>query len=155
MSEPARRARPTPSRRGDDPRRERPAPLGRPRFEQRLAPHEAAAHLDGCMIEMTDVSVEGRSIRTVAVESPDPELVTETIRRLGLEGRRNVCVAQGLKTLLGWGPTQFAVIDVGTNSVKFSLGNRDEGGAPHRTSDTAVVRRRPHWPIWLPCRPFR
>ena len=30
--------------------------------------------LDDCMVELTDVSVEGRSIRTVAVESPDPDL---------------------------------------------------------------------------------
>ncbi|MFL6134638.1 MAG: Ppx/GppA family phosphatase, partial [Nocardioidaceae bacterium] len=97
--------------------------------------------LDGCMVELTDVSVEGRSIQTVAVESPDPDLVTETIRRLGLDGRRNVCVAHGLKTLLGWGPTRFAVLDVGTNSVKFAIGDRDERGGPRNAADTAVVTR--------------
>ena len=61
----------------------------------------------------------------------------DTVRRLGLDGRRNICVARGLKTLLGWGPTRFAVLDVGTNSVKFTLGDRDERGAPHHTADTA------------------
>ena len=97
--------------------------------------------LDDCMVELTEMSVEGRSIRTVAVESPDPDLVTETIRRLGLDGRRNICVARGLKTLLGWGPKRFGVLDVGTNSVKFILGDRDEHGAPRTTADTAVVTR--------------
>jgi len=77
----------------------------------------------------------------VAVESPDPDLVMETVHRLGLDGRRNICVARGLKAWLGWGPTRFAVLDVGTNSVKFTLGERDESGASHTTADTAVVTR--------------
>jgi exopolyphosphatase/guanosine-5'-triphosphate,3'-diphosphate pyrophosphatase len=75
------------------------------------------------------------------VESPDPDLVIRTIERLGLAGRPNVCVARGLKSLLGWGPRRFAVIDVGTNSVKFALGRRDEAGRPHLERETAVVTR--------------
>ncbi len=97
--------------------------------------------LDDCMVELTDVSVGGSSIRTVAVESPDPQLVTATVRRLGLDGRPNVCVPRGLRTLLGWGPTRFAVLDVGTNSVKFIQGERQPGGRSHTTADTAVVTR--------------
>ena len=97
--------------------------------------------LDDCMVELTEVIAEGRTIRTVAVESPDPDLVSSTVRRLGLDGRSNTCVAQGLKSLLGWGPRRFAVIDVGTNSVKFTLGHRDEGGTPHSDLDTAVITR--------------
>ena len=90
--------------------------------------------LNDCMVELTDVTVDGRSIHTVAVESPDPDLVTETVHRLGLDGRRNTCVARGLKALLGWGPTRFAVLDVGTNSVKFTLGDRrrERRAAHHR-----------------------
>ena len=97
--------------------------------------------LDDCMVELTDVSVAGRSVRTVAVESPDRQLVTATVRRLGLDGRRNVCVPQGLKTLLGWGPTRFAVLDVGTNSVKLTQGDRHPGAGPPSPADTAVVTR--------------
>jgi exopolyphosphatase/guanosine-5'-triphosphate,3'-diphosphate pyrophosphatase len=97
--------------------------------------------LDECMVELTDLRVDGASIPTVAVESADPSLVIQTIRRLGLEGRRNVCVAQGMKSLLGWGPTRFAVLDVGTNSVKFARGDRRPGGTPHGTADAAVVTR--------------
>ena len=97
--------------------------------------------VDDCMVELTEVSAEGVTSRTVAVESPDPGLVSRTIGRLGLDGRPNVCVARGLKSLLGWGPRRFAVLDVGTNSVKFALGRRDDGGTPRIETETAVVTR--------------
>jgi exopolyphosphatase / guanosine-5'-triphosphate,3'-diphosphate pyrophosphatase len=99
------------------------------------------AVVDDCMVEVTEVSAEGSTARTVAVESPDPQLVSRTIQRLGLDGRPNVCVPRGLKSMLGWGPTRFAVIDVGTNSTKFTLGRRDEDGTPTIEVDTAVVTR--------------
>ncbi|MFC7492616.1 MULTISPECIES: Ppx/GppA family phosphatase [unclassified Nocardioides] len=98
------------------------------------------AVLDGCMVEYTDLTVDGTSVRTVAVESPDRELVTATIRRLGLEGRRNTCVPAGLRSLLGWEPARFAVVDVGTNSVKLTVGDRG-GGVPRTEHDAAVVTR--------------
>ena len=97
--------------------------------------------LDDCMVELTDLVADGRTVHTVAVESSDPGLVSATIRRLGLAGRPNVCVARGLKSLLGWGPTRMAVIDVGTNSVKFMLADRRDGDVPHTEVDTAVVTR--------------
>ncbi|WP_141015341.1 Ppx/GppA phosphatase family protein [Nocardioides sambongensis] len=97
--------------------------------------------LGGCMVELTEMTVAGRSTRTFAAESPDPELVVRTVRRLGLEGRRNTCVAAGLKQLIGWDRTRFAVIDVGTNSVKFLLGERDGTGATRVELETAVVTR--------------
>ena len=97
--------------------------------------------VDDCMVELTEVSAEGRTIRTVAVESPDADLVLRTISRLGLDGRPNINVPRGLKWMLGWGPTRFAVIDVGTNSVKFALGRLEEGGTPRIEVETAVVTR--------------
>nr|WP_300045015.1 Ppx/GppA family phosphatase [uncultured Nocardioides sp.] len=97
--------------------------------------------VDDCMVELTEVSAEGVTSRTVAVESPDPGLVSRTVGRLGLDGRPNVCVARGLKSMLGWGPRRFAVLDVGTNSVKFALGRRDEAGTPRIETETAVVTR--------------
>ena len=98
--------------------------------------------IDECMVELTDMRVDGRSIGTVAVESPDPALVTRTIQRLGLGGHPNVCVAKGLKTLLGWGPTRFAVLDVGTNSVKFTQGDRRVGGV---APTSPMPRGSPDW----------
>jgi exopolyphosphatase / guanosine-5'-triphosphate,3'-diphosphate pyrophosphatase len=97
--------------------------------------------LDDCMVEYTEVTAGGKSIKTVAVESPDPELVCRTIGKLGLEGRRNTCVATGLRSLLGWEPSRFAVLDVGTNSVKFIIGERRDGSEPHIAADTAIVTR--------------
>ena len=99
------------------------------------------SRLDDCIVEITDLVVDGSAtIRTVAAESADPELVTATLVRLGLAGRGNTCVAAGLKALLGWHPRRYAVLDVGTNSVKFILGERGAGG-PHTEADTAVVTR--------------
>ena len=98
------------------------------------------AVLDGCMVELTVLTVEGTTTSTAVVEDPDPALVVDTVRRLGLAGRTNVPVARGLKTALRWGPTRYAVVDVGTNSVKFSLGDRVDG-VPQSRLETAVVTR--------------
>jgi exopolyphosphatase/guanosine-5'-triphosphate,3'-diphosphate pyrophosphatase len=97
--------------------------------------------VDDCMVELTEMSAEGTTVRTVAVESPDPDLVSRTIGRLGLDGRTNTSVPRGLKSMLGWGPRRFAVLDVGTNSVKFALGRRDDDGTPRVETETAVVTR--------------
>ena len=95
--------------------------------------------IDECMVELTDIRADHTSTQTVAVESPDPALVTSTVERLGLGGRRNTCVARGLKLLLGFG--RFAVIDVGTNSVKFHVGERRADGQIVRVVDRAEVTR--------------
>ena len=58
------------------------------------------------------------------------------VRELGLASRANVCMARGLKTLVGFGARRFAVIDVGTNSVKLHVGERRADGT-WRTSSTA------------------
>ena len=97
--------------------------------------------LDGCMVELTEMRADGIDSRTVAVESPEPGVVTGTIQQLGLTGRPNTCVARGLKALLGWGPTRLAVLDVGTNSVKFVLADRTDETGARMVTDTAVVTR--------------
>jgi exopolyphosphatase / guanosine-5'-triphosphate,3'-diphosphate pyrophosphatase len=65
--------------------------------------HKRRTHyrLDGCMVELSEISSGGRTSRTIAVEHEDPELVSATVRELGLDGRPNVCLARGLKTMLG------------------------------------------------------
>jgi exopolyphosphatase/guanosine-5'-triphosphate,3'-diphosphate pyrophosphatase len=97
--------------------------------------------VDDCMVEMTEITADGRDIRTVAVESPDPSLVRSTIETLGLAGRPNVNVARGLKALIGFGVRRNAVIDVGTNSVKCYVGERRADGTVHTVADRAVVTR--------------
>jgi exopolyphosphatase/guanosine-5'-triphosphate,3'-diphosphate pyrophosphatase len=99
------------------------------------------AVLDECWVEYTVVTTGGMTTTTVAVESDDRDLVTATVGRLGLAGRHNICLARGLKTLLGWSPAQIAVVDVGTNSVKFVMGGSRIGGLPFVEVDTAMVTR--------------
>jgi exopolyphosphatase / guanosine-5'-triphosphate,3'-diphosphate pyrophosphatase len=108
-----------------------------------VAVHKSRVHyvVDDCMVEVTAMTAEGNTIRTLVVESPDRALIRATIRNLGLEGRSNVNVARGLKWLVGFGPRRFAVIDIGTNSVKYHLGERTPDGAFHAVTDRSEVTR--------------
>ena len=108
-----------------------------------VAVHKRRAHyrLGECMAELSEVTAGGRSARTIAVEAEDPGLVAATVRELQLADRPNVCLARGLKTMLGLDPVRFAVIDVGTNSVKLHVGERRAGGAWQTVVDRAEVTR--------------
>ena len=93
------------------------------------------------MTEVSEISVGGRSARTVAVEDEDPALVSATLRELALSDLPNVCAARGLKTLVGFDPVRFAVIDIGTNSVKLHVGERRAGDVWRTIVDRAEVTR--------------
>jgi exopolyphosphatase/guanosine-5'-triphosphate,3'-diphosphate pyrophosphatase len=97
--------------------------------------------VDECMVEMTEIRADGSGSHTIAVESTDPFTVSSTIGRLGLAGIRNVCVPRGLKALLGFGVRRYAVIDVGTNSVKFHLGEQRPDGTLVTVVDRADITR--------------
>jgi len=105
--------------------------------------HKQRAHyrIDGCLAELTEVRVGERATHTLAVEGEDPDRVIAAVRRLGLEGRRNVSVARGLKALLGVGAQRFAAIDVGTNSVKLHVAARSADGAWRTLADRSEVTR--------------
>ena len=108
-----------------------------------VAVHKRRVHyrLGDCMAELSEVTAGTRSARTIAVEAEDPELVAATVRELQLAGRPNVCLARGLKTMLGLEPVRFAVIDVGTNSVKLHVGERRADGSWQTVADRAEVTR--------------
>jgi exopolyphosphatase/guanosine-5'-triphosphate,3'-diphosphate pyrophosphatase len=95
----------------------------------------------GCMAEVTELRTGSRHTRTIAVESEDPALVVDTVHGLGLDSRPNVCLARGLKSLVGFEAVGYAVVDVGTNSVKFHLGERRPNGAWRTIVDRAEVTR--------------
>ena len=57
-------------------------------------------HLEGCMAELTEVTANGETIRTIAVESEDPACIVAALRALGLEGVKNVSYPCGLKRLV-------------------------------------------------------
>jgi exopolyphosphatase / guanosine-5'-triphosphate,3'-diphosphate pyrophosphatase len=98
--------------------------------------HREHYTIRGCMAELSEIRAEQRARRTIAVESEDASAVITTVRELGLGSRRNVNVPRGLKALVGFGAKRYAVIDVGTNSVKFHIGERRADG-----EWTAVVDR--------------
>jgi exopolyphosphatase / guanosine-5'-triphosphate,3'-diphosphate pyrophosphatase len=103
--------------------------------------HREHFTIGGCMAELSELQASGRRVRTIAVESEDPDAVLAAVRELGLEARPNVCVARGLKTLVGLGARRYAVIDVGTNSVKFHVGERQADGQWRTIADRAEVTR--------------
>jgi exopolyphosphatase/guanosine-5'-triphosphate,3'-diphosphate pyrophosphatase len=97
--------------------------------------------INGCMSELTDVVAEGRPTRTIAVESEDPKAVVAAVRSLGLGGYVNTSYPRAMAILLGDVPARFAVIDVGTNSVKFHVGERLAGGGERTVADRAEITR--------------
>ena len=97
--------------------------------------------IGGCLTELTDLRTEVGETRTVAVESEDPNRVIATVRDLGLASFPNVSFPRGLKALAGLREQRFAVIDVGTNSVKFHIGERTADGTWRTIVDRAEVTR--------------
>jgi exopolyphosphatase/guanosine-5'-triphosphate,3'-diphosphate pyrophosphatase len=67
--------------------------------------------------------------------------VVEAVRGLGFDPSRNVCLPRALKTLCGVGARRYAVIDVGTNSVKFHVGERRADGSWTTVADRADITR--------------
>jgi exopolyphosphatase / guanosine-5'-triphosphate,3'-diphosphate pyrophosphatase len=97
--------------------------------------------LGGCMAELTEIRTDAGSTRTIAIESEDPALVSAAVAELGLSSRRVVCMARGLKVLAGFGARRYAVVDVGTNSVKFHVAELGADGAWRAVVDRAEVTR--------------
>ena len=103
--------------------------------------HREHYAVGGCMTELTEIRTEAGVARTIAVEAEDPDRVRATVRDLGLSDRPVVCMARGLKALSGLGTHRYAVIDVGTNSVKFHAAERSADGTWRTLADRAVVTR--------------
>ena len=63
----------------------------------RIRKRRVRFEMGGCMGELTDVSTNGRSTRTVAVESEDPDAVVEVVRALGLGAYVNTSYPRGYR----------------------------------------------------------
>ena len=94
-----------------------------------------------CMLESTDIAVGDRRTRTLAIETEDPAAVWAAVTSLGLGERVNTSVPQGLLALVGDERPRYAVIDVGTNSVKFHVGEQRDDGTWRRVVDRAELSR--------------
>jgi exopolyphosphatase/guanosine-5'-triphosphate,3'-diphosphate pyrophosphatase len=97
--------------------------------------------VEGCMAEFTEIEVAGRRAHTIAIEDEDPEVVIRAVRHMGLGGYANVAYPSALSSLIAGVPVRYAVVDVGTNSVKLHIADRDADGTWTRISDRAEVTR--------------
>ena len=79
--------------------------------------------------------------RTLAVEAEDPAAVRAGVIALGLAERVNTSVPRGLAILVDDEPPRYAVIDVGTNSVKFHVGEQASDGTWRAVVDRAEITR--------------
>ena len=100
----------------------------------------------GCVSELTDVVANGKKVRTVAIEDADAAKVIAAVRTMGLASYPNTSYPSGLKQVIGLAQTspmtcRQAVIDVGTNSVKFHIGERQSDGTWKTVIDRAEVTR--------------
>jgi exopolyphosphatase/guanosine-5'-triphosphate,3'-diphosphate pyrophosphatase len=95
----------------------------------------------GCTSELSDVVADGKPSRTLAVESEDAAKVVQAVRELGLGGYTNTSYPRGLATLIDDTPVRYGVIDVGTNSVKFHIGEHHVDGKWRTVVDRAELTR--------------
>jgi len=97
--------------------------------------------IGGCTGELSEVVANGKPTRTIAVESTDAAAVIRAVRELGLGGYTNTSYPRGLAALIDDQPERYAVIDAGTNSIKFHIGERDSEGHWHTVVDRAELTR--------------
>ena len=95
----------------------------------------------GCTSELSDVTVDGVETRTIAVETEDAAAVVAAVESLGLSGYVNTNYSRGLAATLSGKPPRYAVLDVGTNSVKFHIAEADADGTWKAVTDRAELTR--------------
>jgi exopolyphosphatase/guanosine-5'-triphosphate,3'-diphosphate pyrophosphatase len=97
--------------------------------------------IGGCTGEVSEVVANGKPTRTIAVESTDAAAVIRAVRELGLGGYTNTSYPRGLAALIDGEPERCAVIDAGTNSIKFHIGERNLEGRWRTLVDRAELTR--------------
>jgi exopolyphosphatase / guanosine-5'-triphosphate,3'-diphosphate pyrophosphatase len=103
--------------------------------------HRVRYSVEGCMAESTSLTANGVHTKTIAAETEDRSAVLAAIDKLGMSGQINMSYNRGLRCLLGMSPVRYGVIDIGTNSVKFHIGEQHPGGNWTRVVDRAEVTR--------------
>jgi exopolyphosphatase/guanosine-5'-triphosphate,3'-diphosphate pyrophosphatase len=117
--------------------------LARPAGVRPVQVHKRRARFStgGCIGELSEVVADGTPITTIAVETTDPAAVIGVVRELGLGDYVNTSYPRALQRLLAGTPDRYAVIDVGTNSVKFIVAERGDDGSWRSLVDRAELTR--------------
>jgi exopolyphosphatase/guanosine-5'-triphosphate,3'-diphosphate pyrophosphatase len=97
--------------------------------------------IGGCTAEVSDVVADGLPTRTLAIESEDAAAVIAAVRSVGLGDYLNTSYPVGLAALIAGTPARYAVIDAGTNSIKFHVGERRADGTWRAVVDRAELTR--------------
>jgi len=58
--------------------------------------------IDGATVELADLTIDGKTIRTTAVEDADPELVINLVKKLGLIGFENISYIKAMRRMVGF-----------------------------------------------------
>jgi exopolyphosphatase/guanosine-5'-triphosphate,3'-diphosphate pyrophosphatase len=95
--------------------------------------------IEGCTSELTDIEVGPWLTRTIAIESEDLDAVVAGVSAVGLGARVNTSYPRGLGALYDGEPPRYSTIDVGTNSVKFHVGQPAGDGTWQALVDRAEV----------------
>jgi exopolyphosphatase/guanosine-5'-triphosphate,3'-diphosphate pyrophosphatase len=90
---------------------------------------------------MTDLLIDGVPMRTIAIESEDPEAVIAAVKAAGLGTLLNHNFVRGMSIVLDDQAERYAVIDVGTNSVKFHVAEQTADGSWRAVVDRAELTR--------------
>ena len=97
--------------------------------------------IHGCKGELSEIAAGGRSTRTIAIEDEDQAAVVAAVQGVGLHDRLNTSFPDGLQALVDGEPPRYAVIDCGTNSIKFHVGERGDDGTWTSLVDRAEITR--------------
>ena len=97
--------------------------------------------VQGCMAEVTDLLVDGVPIRTIALESEDPDKVIAAVDATGMQNLVNHNFVRAMTNILVDRAVRYAVIDVGTNSVKFHVAEQTADGKWRTVVDRAELTR--------------
>ncbi|MGA9160941.1 MAG: Ppx/GppA family phosphatase, partial [Actinomycetota bacterium] len=105
--------------------------------------HKRRAHFafEGCLAEVSDVEVLEHTTCSIAIESEDPASVVRAIEAAGLAGYVNTSYPVGLAALIDDAPERYAVVDAGTNSIKFHVGELGGDGSWRTVVDRAEITR--------------
>ena len=58
--------------------------------------------IEGATVEIADLTIDGKAIRTTAVEDANPELVTRLVAELGLSGYENISYIKAMRRMVGF-----------------------------------------------------